>query len=137
MARLPEADLYSVAGCSPPRSPAEAAARRVRRADGAPGVGHRRGRVRLRVPLPLARRRGARAAGRDAHPLHGFAFVALGAALTLRTANDVTSALLAGALQLVTLPVAANLIAPSAYWSHGIPRGPDTVDELHDLVDGD
>ena len=67
----------------------------------------------------------------------GFAFVALGAALTLRTANDVTSALLAGALQIVTLPVAANLIARSAYWSHGIPRGPDTVDELHDLVEPD
>jgi multicomponent Na+:H+ antiporter subunit G len=65
----------------------------------------------------------------------GFAFVALGAAITLHTANDVTSALLAGALQIVTLPVAANLIARSAYWSHGIPRGPDTVDELHARVE--
>jgi multicomponent Na+:H+ antiporter subunit G len=62
----------------------------------------------------------------------GFGFVAVGAALTLRTANDVTSALLAAGLQLITLPVAANLIARSTYWSHGIERHDTTIDELAD-----
>ncbi len=65
----------------------------------------------------------------------GFALVALGAAFTLHTANDITSALLAAALQIITLPVAANLIARSAYWSHGIERADDTVDDLADAAE--
>lgn len=65
----------------------------------------------------------------------GFVFVALGAALTLPTANEITSVLLAAALQIITLPVAANLIARAAYRSHGIPRDDETVDELQDLID--
>jgi multicomponent Na+:H+ antiporter subunit G len=45
----------------------------------------------------------------------GFGLVAIGAAFLLPTANEVTSALLAAGLQLVTLPVSANLIAYSTY----------------------
>jgi multicomponent Na+:H+ antiporter subunit G len=48
----------------------------------------------------------------------GFGLVAIGAALLLPTANEVTSALLAAGLQLLTLPVAANLIAHSTYWAN-------------------
>lgn len=47
----------------------------------------------------------------------GFGLVAIGAAMSLPTANDVTSALLAFGLQLLTLPVAATLIANSTYWA--------------------
>jgi multicomponent Na+:H+ antiporter subunit G len=62
----------------------------------------------------------------------GFVLVALGAALELRTLNDTTSALLAAGLQLITLPVAANLIARSTYLAEGIPLQVDTIDELAD-----
>lgn len=62
----------------------------------------------------------------------GFALMAIGAATTLDSANDVTSALLAAGLQLMTLPVAANLIARSTYGAVGIPNRLDMVDELTD-----
>ena len=62
----------------------------------------------------------------------GFAFMAVGAATGLDTANDVTSALLAVGIQLLTLPVAANLIARSTYGAEGIPNRMDAVDELAD-----
>jgi len=62
----------------------------------------------------------------------GFVLVAIGAAVELPTANDVTSALLAAELQILTLPVAANLIARSTYRAEGIPHRVDTVDELAD-----
>jgi multicomponent Na+:H+ antiporter subunit G len=60
----------------------------------------------------------------------GLLLVAAGAALELPTANDVTSAILAALLQLLTLPVAAFLIARSTYVARGIPSRLDTVDEL-------
>jgi len=60
----------------------------------------------------------------------GFVLVAVGAAAELHTANDITSALLAAGLQIVTLPVAANLIARSTYLAEGIPHRVDTIDEL-------
>ncbi len=60
----------------------------------------------------------------------GFVLVAVGAAVQLPTANDVTSALLAAGLQILTLPVAANLIARSTYLAKGIPNQVDAVDEL-------
>lgn len=62
----------------------------------------------------------------------GFAIMAIGAASQLNTANDITSALLAAGVQLLTLPVAANLIARSTYGAEGIPNRMDTVDELAD-----
>ena len=64
----------------------------------------------------------------------GFVLVAVGAALELDTANDVTTALLAAGLQILTLPVGANLIARSTYMAEGIPHRVDTVDELADRV---
>lgn len=60
----------------------------------------------------------------------GFVLVAVGAAIQLPTANDITSALLAAGLQILTLPVAANLIARSTYLAKGIPHRLDAVDEL-------
>jgi multicomponent Na+:H+ antiporter subunit G len=62
----------------------------------------------------------------------GFVLVAVGAAAELQTANDSTSALLAAAIQILTMPVAANLIARSAYNAAGIPNRVDAVDELAD-----
>ena len=64
----------------------------------------------------------------------GFLLVAVGAALQLETANDVTTALLAAGLQILTLPVGANLIARSTYMAQGIPHHVDTIDELADRV---
>lgn len=40
----------------------------------------------------------------------GFCCVAVGAAVTLSSTNDVTSVLLAAGIQLLTIPVAANLV---------------------------
>lgn len=60
----------------------------------------------------------------------GFVLVAVGAALNLPTANDSTSALLAAGLQILTLPVAANLLSRSTYRAEGIPNRVDSVDEL-------
>jgi multicomponent Na+:H+ antiporter subunit G len=60
----------------------------------------------------------------------GFGLVAIGAAFVLPTANDITSALLAFALQLLTLPVAATLIANSTYWAERIPAELPADDEL-------
>lgn len=60
----------------------------------------------------------------------GFVFMAIGTATELTTTNDVTSALLAAGVQLLTLPVAANLIARSTYGAVGIPNRMDSVDEL-------
>ncbi len=48
----------------------------------------------------------------------------------LPTANDVTSALLAFGLQVLTLPVSATLIANSTYWAKRIPSELPADDEL-------
>lgn len=45
----------------------------------------------------------------------GLALVAIGAAFVLPTANDVTSALLAAALYLITLPIAGSMMARATY----------------------
>ena len=45
----------------------------------------------------------------------GFLLVLLGAATALRDPNAVTSLVLAGLLQMVTLPVGSNLLAQSTY----------------------
>ncbi len=62
----------------------------------------------------------------------GVLLVLFGAAVTLRHPNDITSLLLAAALQLLTSPVAANLISRATYLAQGIPNEIDAVDELAD-----
>ena len=65
----------------------------------------------------------------------GFGFVAIGACLNLTNANDYTSVLLAAGLQILTLPVAATLIAHSTYWARRIPVQLDGGDELQAAVE--
>lgn len=65
----------------------------------------------------------------------GFSLVAIGAAIELPTANDVTSALLAAGLQFLTLPVAATLIAHSTYWARRIQTEIPADDELETAAD--
>lgn len=60
----------------------------------------------------------------------GFGLVAIGSALLLPTANDITSALLAFGLQLLTLPVAATLIANSTYRAARVSSEVPADDEL-------
>ena len=60
----------------------------------------------------------------------GLILVLVGSAVVLSNINDVTSLALAAILQVLTLPVGANLIASAAYQAAGIPRYIDTVDEL-------
>ena len=62
----------------------------------------------------------------------GVLLVLIGAAIELSHPNDVTSLLLAAALQLLTSPVAANLLSRATYLADGIPHGIDAVDELAD-----
>ena len=62
----------------------------------------------------------------------GVLLVAVGAAFVLPTANDVTSALAAALLQLLTLPISASLIARATYLARGIPHRLDAVDEFAD-----
>jgi multicomponent Na+:H+ antiporter subunit G len=60
----------------------------------------------------------------------GVALALLGGAVTLDDVNDVTTLLLAAALQVLTLPVATNLLGRSTYMARGISVHVDTVDEL-------
>ena len=60
----------------------------------------------------------------------GVLLVAIGAAFVLPTTNDITSALAAAILQLLTLPIGAALIARATYMARGIPHRVDAVDEL-------
>lgn len=62
----------------------------------------------------------------------GVVLVAIGAAFVLRNANDVTSAVGAGLLQLLTLPISAFLLARSTYLARSTPSRVDSVDELSD-----
>jgi multicomponent Na+:H+ antiporter subunit G len=59
----------------------------------------------------------------------GLVLVLLGGAITLDHPNDKTSLLLAGALQILTMPVGANLLSRATYLARGIPSAVDTVDE--------
>lgn len=65
----------------------------------------------------------------------GLVLVLLGGALTVDNANDKTSLLLAGALQLLTMPVGANLMSRATYRARGIPSTVDTIDELAEHLD--
>lgn len=60
----------------------------------------------------------------------GVVLALLGGAVTLDNANDVTTLLLAAALQVLTLPVATNLMSRSTYMARGISVHVDNVDEL-------
>jgi multicomponent Na+:H+ antiporter subunit G len=60
----------------------------------------------------------------------GLVFVALGAAFVLSNANDITSAVGAALLQLLTLPISAFLLARATYLARRIPSPVDTIDEL-------
>ena len=62
----------------------------------------------------------------------GLVLVLIGGALTLDHPNDVTSLLLAGALQILTMPVGANLMSRATYGARGIESTVDTIDELAD-----
>jgi multicomponent Na+:H+ antiporter subunit G len=65
----------------------------------------------------------------------GFGLIAIGACLNMTNANDITSVLLAAGLQLLTLPVAATLIARSTYWARRIPVQLDGEDELREAAE--
>ncbi len=65
----------------------------------------------------------------------GLVLVLLGGALTLDHPNDITSLLLAGALQILTMPVGANLMSRATYRAEGIESEVDTVDELAEHID--
>jgi len=60
----------------------------------------------------------------------GLILVLVGAALLLPDINDVTTLAVAAFLQVLTLPVAANLIAGATYRAKDVPLRIDTVDEL-------
>ena len=60
----------------------------------------------------------------------GLTLVAVGAAFVLPTANDVTSALLAAALYVLTLPIAGMMIARATYLTDEARTEIDAVDEL-------
>ncbi len=62
----------------------------------------------------------------------GLVLVLLGGALTVDHINDVTSLVLAGALQVLTMPVGANLMSRATYRARDIQSTVDTVDELAD-----
>ena len=59
----------------------------------------------------------------------GVLLAIIGAAITLTHPNDVTSLLLAGALQLLTSPVAANMLGRATYLASGIDNQLDVTDE--------
>ena len=63
----------------------------------------------------------------------GVVLVAVGSAFVLPTANDITSALAAALLQILTLPISASLIGRATYLARGIPNRVDAVDELADV----
>jgi multicomponent Na+:H+ antiporter subunit G len=62
----------------------------------------------------------------------GLILVLVGAALLMPDINDVTTLALAAFLQVLTLPVAANLIARATYRARDVSLRIDTVDELRD-----
>ena len=63
----------------------------------------------------------------------GVVLVAVGAAFVLPTANDITSALAAALLQILTLPISASLIARATYLAGGISNRVDAIDEFAEV----
>jgi multicomponent Na+:H+ antiporter subunit G len=62
----------------------------------------------------------------------GLVLVLAGAAAELDNTNDATNLILAGILQVITMPVGANLMNAAVYRAAAIPHRVDTVDELAD-----
>jgi multicomponent Na+:H+ antiporter subunit G len=62
----------------------------------------------------------------------GLVLVLIAAAVALDHPNDVTSLVLAGLLQVITMPVGANMMNRAAYRSAEPRHRIDTVDELAD-----
>jgi multicomponent Na+:H+ antiporter subunit G len=60
----------------------------------------------------------------------GLVLVLVGAAVEVGNTNDATNLILAGILQVITMPVGANLMNAAVYKAVGIPYRVDTVDEL-------
>lgn len=60
----------------------------------------------------------------------GLLLVLAGATIGLRRANDVSFVILAGLLQVLTSPVATNLMGRATYRAEGIPHRLDAGDEL-------
>lgn len=60
----------------------------------------------------------------------GLLLVVVGGVVGISSMNDLTFVLLAGALQVITSPVAANLISRATYRASGIPHQLDEPDEL-------
>ena len=65
----------------------------------------------------------------------GVVLLLAGAAITLEHPNDVTSLILAAALQLLTSPIAANMISLATYRAEGIELVLHTVNELGQDLD--
>lgn len=63
----------------------------------------------------------------------GLLCVLAGGLMTMESANDITSLLIAGLLHLVTSPVGSNLLARATYFAEGIHHHIDRVDELAKL----
>jgi multicomponent Na+:H+ antiporter subunit G len=63
----------------------------------------------------------------------GVVLALIGAAISLTDPNDITSLALAAVLQLVTSPVAANMLSRATYLAEGIPIELDVVDELDEV----
>jgi multicomponent Na+:H+ antiporter subunit G len=53
----------------------------------------------------------------------GIFVVLVGAAVSFRHADDITSAVLAAILQLITSPIAANAVSTATFHSEGFPAG--------------
>lgn len=58
----------------------------------------------------------------------GVLLALIGAAVSMTDPNDITSLVLAAVLQLVTSPVAANMLSRATYLTEGIPVEHDRVD---------
>lgn len=71
----------------------------------------------------------------------GVLLVFTGAAVSLRTANDITSVVLAGLLHVLASPPASNMIARAVYLAGGLAHGNEVIDEgaeplgLHGPID--
>jgi multicomponent Na+:H+ antiporter subunit G len=67
----------------------------------------------------------------------GVVLVLIGAAIHLEHPNDVTSLALAALLQVITSPVAANMLSVATYHAEGIDLIVHTVDELDEHIEAD
>jgi len=66
----------------------------------------------------------------------GILLVLIGAAISLDHPNDVTSLALAGALQILTSPIAANMISIATYTTEEIDLVVHTIDDPNTSAEG-